>query len=41
MPPSLIDRRGFLPTEEVEPVQAPPTETELPTLAAKNEINVV
>lgn len=39
MPPSLIDRRGFLPTEES--AQTGGTEIELPTLATKNEINVV
>ncbi|KAM4630732.1 palmitoyltransferase ZDHHC18-B [Polymixia lowei] len=39
MPPSLIDRRGFLPTEES--AQTDGTEIELPALAPKNEINVV
>ncbi|XP_027143091.1 palmitoyltransferase ZDHHC18-B isoform X2 [Larimichthys crocea] len=38
MPPSLIDRRGFLPTDES--VQTASTDIELSTLAAKNEINV-
>lgn len=36
---SLIDRRGFLPTDES--VQTASTDIELSTLAAKNEINVV
>uniref|UniRef100_A0A667XSH2 Palmitoyltransferase n=1 Tax=Myripristis murdjan TaxID=586833 RepID=A0A667XSH2_9TELE len=39
MPPSLIDRRGFLPTEES--AQTSSAEVETPSLAAKNEINVV
>ncbi|XP_078146295.1 palmitoyltransferase ZDHHC18-B [Centroberyx gerrardi] len=39
MPPSLIDRRGFLPTEDS--AQTGGAEIELPTLATKNEINVV
>ncbi|CAB1320791.1 unnamed protein product [Coregonus sp. 'balchen'] len=39
MPPSLIDRRGFVPVEESSQTVA--TEIELPMLAAKNEINVV
>ncbi|XP_041739673.2 palmitoyltransferase ZDHHC18-B-like [Coregonus clupeaformis] len=38
MPPSLIDRRGFVPVEESSQTVA--MEIELPTLAAKNEINV-
>ncbi|KAK6327599.1 hypothetical protein J4Q44_G00032440 [Coregonus suidteri] len=38
MPPSLIDRRGFVPVEESSQTVA--TEIELPMLAAKNEINV-
>ncbi|XP_029919366.1 palmitoyltransferase ZDHHC18-B [Myripristis murdjan] len=38
MPPSLIDRRGFLPTEES--AQTSSAEVETPSLAAKNEINV-
>ncbi|KAM9307147.1 palmitoyltransferase ZDHHC18-B [Pholidichthys leucotaenia] len=38
MPPSLIDRRGFLPADES--AQTGSTDIELPTLAAKNEINV-
>ncbi|KAF7649693.1 hypothetical protein LDENG_00137570 [Lucifuga dentata] len=37
MPPSLIDRRGFLPTEESS--QTGDAEIRQPTLAAKNEIN--
>lgn len=39
MPPSLIDRRGFLPTDES--AQTGSADIELPTLAAKSEINVV
>ncbi|XP_028454111.1 palmitoyltransferase ZDHHC18-B isoform X2 [Perca flavescens] len=39
MPPSLIDRRGFLPTDES--VQTAGAGIELPALAAKSEINVV
>uniref|UniRef100_A0A3B4ZKS5 Palmitoyltransferase n=1 Tax=Stegastes partitus TaxID=144197 RepID=A0A3B4ZKS5_9TELE len=39
MPPSLIDRRGFLPADES--AQTGGTDIELPTLAAKSEINVV
>ncbi|XP_008297267.1 palmitoyltransferase ZDHHC18-like [Stegastes partitus] len=38
MPPSLIDRRGFLPADES--AQTGGTDIELPTLAAKSEINV-
>ncbi|CAI5689951.1 unnamed protein product [Oreochromis niloticus] len=38
MPPSLIDRRGFLPTDES--AQTGSADIELPTLAAKSEINV-
>ncbi|XP_062291449.1 palmitoyltransferase ZDHHC18-B-like [Scomber scombrus] len=38
MPPSLIDRRGFLPVDEY--AQTSGTDIELPTLAAKSEINV-
>ncbi|KAM9434153.1 palmitoyltransferase ZDHHC18-B [Clarias gariepinus] len=37
MPPSLIDRRGFVPAEDA--IQAGPTEIALP--AAKNDINLV
>uniref|UniRef100_A0A8C5EY76 Palmitoyltransferase n=1 Tax=Gouania willdenowi TaxID=441366 RepID=A0A8C5EY76_GOUWI len=39
MPPSLIDRRGFLP--EDESAQTGCAEIELPTLATKSEMNVV
>uniref|UniRef100_A0A4W5KS51 Palmitoyltransferase n=1 Tax=Hucho hucho TaxID=62062 RepID=A0A4W5KS51_9TELE len=39
MPPSLIDRRGFVPVEESSQTVA--MEMELPMLAAKKEINVV
>lgn len=39
MPPSLIDRRGFLPADES--VQTASTDIELPTVATKSEINVV
>ncbi|XP_035537362.1 palmitoyltransferase ZDHHC18b [Morone saxatilis] len=38
MPPSLIDRRGFLPADES--VQTAGPDIELPTLATKSEINV-
>ena len=38
-PPSLIDRRGFLPADEA--VQTAATDIELPTLTNKSEINVV
>ncbi|KAG5842535.1 hypothetical protein ANANG_G00178650 [Anguilla anguilla] len=38
MPPSLIDRRGFVPPEEALAV-APP-QVELPTLEAKSDINM-
>ncbi|XP_036948707.1 palmitoyltransferase ZDHHC18-like [Acanthopagrus latus] len=38
MPPSLIDRRGFLPADEA--VQTAATDIELPTLTNKSEINV-
>ncbi|XP_005752652.1 palmitoyltransferase ZDHHC18-like isoform X2 [Pundamilia nyererei] len=38
MPPSLIDRRGFLPADES--AQTGSADIELPTLAAKSEINV-
>ncbi|XP_074470722.1 palmitoyltransferase ZDHHC18-B isoform X1 [Sebastes fasciatus] len=38
MPPSLIDRRGFLPADES--VQTAGADIELPTLATKSEINV-
>ncbi|KAM8766519.1 palmitoyltransferase ZDHHC18-B [Acanthopagrus schlegelii] len=38
MPPSLIDRRGFLPADES--VQTAATDIELPTLSNKGEINV-
>ncbi|KAM3596655.1 uncharacterized protein V6R79_018547 [Siganus canaliculatus] len=38
MPPSLIDRRGFLPADES--VQTASADIELPTLASKSEINV-
>ncbi|XP_068189058.1 palmitoyltransferase ZDHHC18-B-like [Antennarius striatus] len=38
MPPSLIDRRGFLPKDEA--VQTSVTEIELSAVATKNEINV-
>ncbi|KAM9339842.1 palmitoyltransferase ZDHHC18-B [Symphorus nematophorus] len=38
MPPSLIDRRGFLPADES--VQTASTDIELPTVATKSEINV-
>ncbi|KAG7457796.1 hypothetical protein MATL_G00231140 [Megalops atlanticus] len=37
MPPSLIDRRGFLPPEEALPAA---TEIDLPSLEAKNDINM-
>ncbi|XP_016112765.1 palmitoyltransferase ZDHHC18-like, partial [Sinocyclocheilus grahami] len=37
MPPSLIDRRGFVPSDDS--VQTSPVEIELP--AAKNDINMV
>lgn len=37
MPPSLIDRRGFVPSDDS--VQTSPVETQLP--AAKNDINMV
>ncbi|CAL8295329.1 unnamed protein product [Merluccius merluccius] len=41
MPPSLIDRRGFLSAEEEETApQAVCTEVELPALAAKKDTNV-
>ncbi|XP_045914475.1 palmitoyltransferase ZDHHC18-B [Micropterus dolomieu] len=39
MPPSLIDRRGFLPADESS--QTAGVDIELPTLATKSEINVV
>uniref|UniRef100_A0A672Y4U1 Palmitoyltransferase n=1 Tax=Sphaeramia orbicularis TaxID=375764 RepID=A0A672Y4U1_9TELE len=39
MPPSLIDRRGFLPADES--AQTGAADIELPTLAVKNEANVV
>ncbi|XP_073319489.1 palmitoyltransferase ZDHHC18-B [Pagrus major] len=39
MPPSLIDRRGFLPADES--VQTAGADIELPTLTNKSEINVV
>ncbi|XP_056154524.1 palmitoyltransferase ZDHHC18-B [Lampris incognitus] len=39
MPPSLIDRRGYLPTEES--AQTTGAEIESPNVTAKNEINVV
>uniref|UniRef100_A0A3Q3WUI7 Palmitoyltransferase n=1 Tax=Mola mola TaxID=94237 RepID=A0A3Q3WUI7_MOLML len=39
MPPSLIDRRGFLPMDES--VQTAGTDIELPTVAPKSEINAV
>ncbi|XP_029370322.1 palmitoyltransferase ZDHHC18-B [Echeneis naucrates] len=39
MPPSLIDRRGFLPTDES--AQTGSADIEVPALAAKSEINVV
>ncbi|XP_061632143.1 palmitoyltransferase ZDHHC18a isoform X1 [Phyllopteryx taeniolatus] len=39
MPPSLIDRRGFLPPEESVPA-ASASEIELPSFAAKNDTNV-
>ncbi|XP_061674751.1 palmitoyltransferase ZDHHC18a isoform X3 [Syngnathoides biaculeatus] len=38
MPPSLIDRRGFLPPESVAAASA--SEVELPSLAAKSDTNV-
>ncbi|XP_030003680.1 palmitoyltransferase ZDHHC18-B isoform X1 [Sphaeramia orbicularis] len=38
MPPSLIDRRGFLPADES--AQTGAADIELPTLAVKNEANV-
>uniref|UniRef100_A0A3Q3E487 Palmitoyltransferase n=1 Tax=Labrus bergylta TaxID=56723 RepID=A0A3Q3E487_9LABR len=38
MPPSLIDRRGFLPSDES--VQTASVDIELPTQATKSEINV-
>ncbi|XP_070702607.1 palmitoyltransferase ZDHHC18-B [Pempheris klunzingeri] len=38
MPPSLIDRRGFLPADES--AQTAGEDIELPTLATKSEINV-
>ncbi|XP_019946018.2 palmitoyltransferase ZDHHC18-B-like [Paralichthys olivaceus] len=38
MPPSLIDRRGFLPSDES--VQTDSAEIEVPTAATKGEINV-
>nr|XP_046273410.1 palmitoyltransferase ZDHHC18-B isoform X1 [Scatophagus argus] len=38
MPPSLIDRRGFLPADES--VQTASTDVELPIVATKSEINV-
>ncbi|XP_026156194.1 palmitoyltransferase ZDHHC18-B isoform X2 [Mastacembelus armatus] len=38
LPPSLIDRRGFLPTDES--AQTGGMDIELPALAAKSEINV-
>ncbi|XP_018556803.1 palmitoyltransferase ZDHHC18-B isoform X1 [Lates calcarifer] len=38
MPPSLIDRRGFLPTDDS--AQTGGTDIEVPTLATKSEINV-
>ncbi|XP_038580500.1 palmitoyltransferase ZDHHC18b [Micropterus salmoides] len=38
MPPSLIDRRGFLPADESS--QTAGVDIELPTLATKSEINV-
>ncbi|KAM9806020.1 palmitoyltransferase ZDHHC18a isoform X2 [Syngnathus typhle] len=39
MPPSLIDRRGFLSPEESSPA-APISEIELPSFAAKNDTNM-
>ncbi|XP_077383209.1 palmitoyltransferase ZDHHC18a isoform X1 [Festucalex cinctus] len=39
MPPSLIDRRGFLPPEESVPA-ASTSEIELPSFAAKNDANM-
>ncbi|XP_041867347.1 palmitoyltransferase ZDHHC18-B [Melanotaenia boesemani] len=38
IPPSLIDRRGLLPADESSQIGG--TDMELPTFAAKNEINV-
>ncbi|XP_061572473.1 palmitoyltransferase ZDHHC18a isoform X1 [Cololabis saira] len=39
MPPSLIDRRGFLPPDEVIPAASVP-EMELPPFTAKSDINM-
>ncbi|XP_048116830.1 palmitoyltransferase ZDHHC18a [Alosa alosa] len=38
MPPSLIDRRGFLPPEDIPPIIT--TEQELPPFLAKNDTNM-
>uniref|UniRef100_A0A667YVI1 Palmitoyltransferase n=1 Tax=Myripristis murdjan TaxID=586833 RepID=A0A667YVI1_9TELE len=40
MPPSLIDRRGFLPPDEVTPA-ASASEIELPPFTAKNDMHMV
>nr|XP_057940681.1 palmitoyltransferase ZDHHC18a isoform X2 [Doryrhamphus excisus] len=40
MPPSLIDRRGFLPPEESVPA-ASASEIELPSFAAKNDAHMI
>ncbi|KAM4581549.1 palmitoyltransferase ZDHHC18a isoform 2-T2 [Odontesthes bonariensis] len=39
MPPSLIDRRGFLPPNEAVPA-ASASEVELPSFTAKNDVNM-
>ncbi|XP_077577588.1 palmitoyltransferase ZDHHC18a isoform X2 [Stigmatopora nigra] len=40
MPPSLIDRRGFVPSEESVVPAASASEIELPSFAAKNDANM-
>lgn len=40
MPPSLIDRRGYLPSDE-SAVHPAPTAIEVPAMGSKNELNVV
>ncbi|KAF6739865.1 Palmitoyltransferase ZDHHC18 [Oryzias melastigma] len=40
VPPSLIDRRGFVPPDEVIPAASSASEMELPHFSAKNDVNM-
>uniref|UniRef100_A0A8C7WMX0 Palmitoyltransferase n=1 Tax=Oryzias sinensis TaxID=183150 RepID=A0A8C7WMX0_9TELE len=40
LPPSLIDRRGFVPPDEVVPAASTASEMELPHFSTKNDVNM-